>query len=90
MSSRVRGPDGGCRCSPSTKIGGRPRQQAAATWEEKAALVLPLIKPLLDQGLRAIARELTARGVPTARRTVVGGARVGSLPPFASFFSRPI
>jgi DNA invertase Pin-like site-specific DNA recombinase len=37
--------------------------------ERQAALVLPVIKPLLDDGLslRAIARELTARGVPTAR-----------------------
>ena len=35
----------------------------------QAALMLPVIKPLLDQGmsLRGIARELTARGVPTAR-----------------------
>jgi DNA invertase Pin-like site-specific DNA recombinase len=37
--------------------------------ERQAALVLPHILPLHDQGmsLRAIARELTARGVPTAR-----------------------
>lgn len=37
--------------------------------ERQAAIVLPVIKPLLDGGmsLRAIARELTARGVPTAR-----------------------
>jgi DNA invertase Pin-like site-specific DNA recombinase len=35
----------------------------------QAALALPVIKPLYDQGLslRAIARELAARGVPTAR-----------------------
>jgi DNA invertase Pin-like site-specific DNA recombinase len=47
-----------------------PRMRANA--EEAArqtALVLPLIKPLCEQGLslRAIARELSARGVPTAR-----------------------
>jgi DNA invertase Pin-like site-specific DNA recombinase len=37
--------------------------------ERQAALVLPVVKPLLEQGmsLRAIARELAARGVPTAR-----------------------
>jgi DNA invertase Pin-like site-specific DNA recombinase len=37
--------------------------------ERQAALVLPVIKPLLEAGLslRAIARELVARGVPTAR-----------------------
>jgi DNA invertase Pin-like site-specific DNA recombinase len=35
----------------------------------QSALALPVIKPLFEQGLslRAIARELTARGVPTAR-----------------------
>jgi hypothetical protein len=44
------------------------RNQVEAA-ERQAALVLPVIKPLLDGGLslRAIARELTARGVPTAR-----------------------
>jgi DNA invertase Pin-like site-specific DNA recombinase len=47
-----------------------PRMRANA--EEAArqtALVMPLIKPLVEQGmsLRAIARELEARGVPTAR-----------------------
>jgi DNA invertase Pin-like site-specific DNA recombinase len=37
--------------------------------ERQAALVLPHILPLHQQGmsLRAIARELAARGVPTAR-----------------------
>jgi hypothetical protein len=35
--------------------------------ERQAALALPYILPLHEQGvsLRAIARELTARGVPT-------------------------
>ena len=47
-----------------------PRMRANA--EEAArptALALPVIKPLYEQGLslRAIARELAARGVPTAR-----------------------
>jgi DNA invertase Pin-like site-specific DNA recombinase len=47
-----------------------PRMRANA--EEAArqvALALPVIKPLFDQGLslRAIPRELAARGVPTAR-----------------------
>ena len=47
-----------------------PRMRANA--EEAArqtALALPVIKPLYEQGLslRAIARELVARGVPTAR-----------------------
>ena len=47
-----------------------PRMRANA--EEAArqtALALPVIKPLYEQGvsMRAIARELAARGVPTAR-----------------------
>jgi DNA invertase Pin-like site-specific DNA recombinase len=57
---------------------GNPRLEEAraprmlANAEEAArqtALALPLIKPLYEQGLslRAIARELAARGIPTAR-----------------------
>ena len=47
-----------------------PRMRAnAEEAARQAALALPVIKPLYEQGLslRAIARELVARGVPTAR-----------------------
>jgi DNA invertase Pin-like site-specific DNA recombinase len=47
----------------------RANKAMAEEAERQAALVLPHILPLHQQGmsLRAIARELTARGVPTAR-----------------------
>jgi DNA invertase Pin-like site-specific DNA recombinase len=47
-----------------------PRMRAnAEEAARQAAVVLPVIKPLCERGLslRAIARELAARGVPTAR-----------------------
>ena len=47
-----------------------PRMRAnAVEAARQTALALPVIKPLYDRGLslRAIARELAARGVPTAR-----------------------
>ena len=47
----------------------RANKETIEAAERYAALVLPHILPLAEQGLslRAIARELTARGVPTAR-----------------------
>ena len=51
------------------EVRGRVNQRLVEAAERQTALVLPVIKPLIDEGmsLRAIARELTARGVPTAR-----------------------
>jgi len=59
-----------------------PRMRANA--EEAArqtALALPVIKPLYEQGLsmRAIARELAARGVPTARGGQWSAVQVGDI-----------
>ena len=55
-----------CRCLPADA---GPRAANAEEAARQTALALPVIKPLYEQGLslRAIARELVARGVPTAR-----------------------
>ena len=59
-----------------------PRMRAnAEEAARQAAVVLPVIKPLCERGLslRAIARELAARGVPTARGGQWSAVQVGAI-----------
>jgi DNA invertase Pin-like site-specific DNA recombinase len=58
-----------------------PMRANAEVAARQSALALPVIKPLYEQGLslRAIARELAARGVPTARGGQWSAAQVSDI-----------
>ena len=58
-----------------------PRMRANAEEAARQTALAPVIKPLYEQGLsmRAIARELAARGVPTARGGQWSAVQVGDI-----------